>query len=55
MLFTSKANAASVKAEVHTADADKIVLGGGFRLPVNTADKGIIRLGGGFRLPVRGA
>jgi hypothetical protein len=37
---------------VTTADAGKVGLGGGFRLPVTTADAGKIRLGGGFRLPV---
>jgi hypothetical protein len=34
-----------------TADAVKILLGGGYRLPVSTADEGKIRLGGGYRLP----
>jgi hypothetical protein len=47
MLFCAKADTAAVK----TADAGKIRLGGGFRLPVTTADIGKIRLGGGFRLP----
>ena len=38
-----------------TADAGKIRLGGGYRLPVtSTADAGKIRLGGGYRLPVQG-
>jgi hypothetical protein len=38
-------------ANAATADAGKIVLGGGFRLPATTADAGKIVLGGGFRLP----
>ena len=48
MLFCAKANTAAVK----TADAGKIRLGAGFRLPVTTADAGKIGLGAGFRLPV---
>jgi hypothetical protein len=50
MSFCTKSDTA-----VQTADAGKILLGGGFRLPVTTADTGKIRLGDGFRLPVRGA
>ena len=52
----------TVKAVV-TADAGKIRLGGGYRLPEGrvdaelkggaTADAGKIRLGGGYRLPVQ--
>jgi hypothetical protein len=51
MLFCAKANTAAVK----TADAGKIRLGAGFRLPVTTADAGKIGLGAGFRLPVANA
>ena len=39
MLFCAKADTAAVK----TADAGKIRLGAGFRLPVTTADAGKIR------------
>ena len=39
MLFCAKADSAAVQ----TADAGKIRLGGGFRLPVTTADAGKIR------------
>ena len=48
---TISANAQTTDAQ--TADAGKIKLGGGFRLPVTT-DAGKIKLGGGFRLPVTG-
>lgn len=40
---------------VQVADADKIVMGAGFRLPpalAHVTDSGKIRLGAGFRLPV---
>lgn len=47
MLFCTKVNTAAAE----TADAGKIQMDGGFRLPVTTADAGKIRLGGGFRLP----
>ena len=51
MLFCAKADTAAVQ----TADAGKIRLGAGFRLPVTTADAGKIGLGAGFRLPVANA
>lgn len=51
MLFSSKTDGTSVQSETRIADAGKVVLGGGFRLPATTTDKGAIRLGGGFRLP----
>ena len=54
MLFCAK-NVTEVVATASVADAGKIRLGGGFRLPASTADTGKIRLGGGFRLPVQGA
>jgi len=42
-----------VDAAPAIADAGRITLGGGFRLPAadRTADQARIRLGGGFRLP----
>ncbi|WP_158923516.1 hypothetical protein [Acidisphaera sp. S103] len=54
MLVYSK-SAAEVVTSASTADAGKIRLGGGYRLPANTADAGKIRLGGGYRLPILGA
>jgi hypothetical protein len=49
---------ANIAAEVtipSTADAGKIRLGAGYRLPATTADAGKIRLGAGYRLPVHNA
>ena len=64
------ATVAEARQPATTADAGKIRLGGGYRLPETTADTaspggdrrsgatadaGKIRLGGGYRLPVQGA
>ena len=54
MLFCAK-SATKVVTTASTADAGKIRLGGGYRLPVSTTDAGKIRLGGGYRLPVQDA
>jgi hypothetical protein len=51
MLFDRETKTVSVKSDVRTDDAGKVVLGAGFRLPSNVADSGRIRLGAGFRLP----
>jgi hypothetical protein len=53
-MLSCAATATEVVKSVATADAGKIRLGGGYRLPVTTTDTGKIRLGGGYRLPVLG-
>lgn len=54
MLFCAK-SAIKIVTTASTADAGKIRVGGGYRLPASTADAGKVRLGGGYRLPVRDA
>jgi hypothetical protein len=52
-MFRSK-SATTPAMSAAVADAGKIRLGGGYRLPASTADVGKIRLGGGYRLPAKG-